>query len=94
MPTRAGCWHQSDSASVLSVVQLGSMAAASLTLATAILKPWEGHVELPASRPEGARLRLVVAEFEEYLVDDNRPYDIVPTKKNRRLVFVEHIELA
>jgi hypothetical protein len=61
---------------------------------TAILKLWEGHVELPASRPEGARFRLVVAEFEEYLVDDDRPYDIVPTKKNRRLVFVEHIELA
>lgn len=58
------------------------------------LKLWEGDVDLPASRPEYARFRLVVAEFEEYLVDDDRPYDKVPTKKDRRLVFVEHVELT
>lgn len=27
---------------------------------------WEGDVDLPSSRPEGARFRLVVAEYEEY----------------------------
>jgi hypothetical protein len=55
---------------------------------------WEGDVTLP-STPDGTqRYRLVVAEFEEYLVDDDLPYDKVPEKKERRLVFVEHIELA
>jgi hypothetical protein len=54
---------------------------------------WEGSVTLPREPGEDARFRLVIAEFEEYLVDDDRPYDKVPTKKDRRLVFVEHIEL-
>lgn len=54
---------------------------------------WEGDVTLP--EPEaGARHRLVVAEYEEYLVDDDRPYDEIPTRAKRRLVFVEHIELS
>jgi hypothetical protein len=61
---------------------------------TSVFKLWEGDVELPASPASGSRFRLVVAEFEEYLIDDDRPYDKVPTKKGRRLVFVEHIELA
>ena len=61
---------------------------------TAVFKLWEGDVELPGGAAPGARFRLVVAEFEEYLIDDDRPYDKVPTKKGRRLVFVEHIELA
>lgn len=43
---------------------------------------------------DGARHRLVIAEFEEYLVDDDRPYDRTPTQKKRRLVFVEHVELS
>jgi len=60
----------------------------------AILKLWEGDVDLPARGPVGTRFRLVVAEFEEYLVDDDRPYDKVPTIKDRRLVFIEHVELA
>jgi hypothetical protein len=51
---------------------------------------WQGTVTLPA---EHGRFRLVVAEYEEYLVDDSRPYDVVPTRKGRRLVFVEHVEL-
>jgi hypothetical protein len=55
---------------------------------------WEGDVTLPVNAPAGARHRLVIAEYEEYLVDDSRPYDKVPTKKDRRLVFVEHIELV
>ena len=53
---------------------------------------WEGDVTLPAL--DGARHRIVVAEFEEYLVDDDRPYDRTPTEKGRRLVFVEHVELS
>lgn len=52
---------------------------------------WEGDVIVPA--PSGRRRRLVIAEYEEYLVDDKYPYDKVPTAKDRRLVFVEHIEL-
>lgn len=54
---------------------------------------WEGKVVLSADSPVEARHRLVIAEYEEYLIDDSRPYDKVPTKKGRRLVFVEHVEL-
>jgi hypothetical protein len=54
---------------------------------------WAGSVTLPQSN-EAARHRLVIAEYEEYLVDDERPYDRFPTKKGRRMVFVEHIELG
>ena len=54
---------------------------------------WGGNVVLPAPPNECNRYRLVIAEYEEYLVDDDRPYDRVPTRKDRRLVFVEHIEL-
>jgi hypothetical protein len=28
------------------------------------------------------------------LVDDDRPYEKVPTKAGRRLVFVEHVDLS
>ena len=52
---------------------------------------WEGDVGLP---DDGSRYRLVVAEYEEYLVDDTRPYDTTPTQKGRRIVFVEHVELG
>lgn len=54
---------------------------------------WEGDVTLP-SGGDGARRRLVIAEYEEYLVDDDQPYDRTPTRKARRLVFVEHVELS
>jgi hypothetical protein len=40
------------------------------------------------------RHRLVIAEYEEYLVDDDHPYDKTPSSKGRRLVFVEHVELG
>jgi hypothetical protein len=53
---------------------------------------WDGDVTLPPNS-EG-RHRLVIAEYEEYLVDDEHPYDRVPTRKDRRLVFVEHIEIG
>ena len=52
---------------------------------------WEGDVGLP---DDGSRYRLVVAEYEEYLVDDTRPYDTTPTQKGRRIVFIEHVELG
>ena len=52
---------------------------------------WDGTIDLPGGLD--ARLRLVVAEYEEYIVDDEAPYDDVPEEKGRRLVFVEHVEL-
>jgi len=52
---------------------------------------WEGDVVLPAGL---TRCRLVVAEYEEYLVDDSRPYDKTPTQKGRRAVFVENVEFG
>jgi hypothetical protein len=55
---------------------------------------WEGTVTLPERPSAGARYRLVVAEYEEYLVDGLAPYGNVPTAKDRRLVFVEHVELV
>jgi hypothetical protein len=56
-----------------------------------LLTLWDGTIELP--RGLDARLRLVIAEYEEYIVDDEAPYDDVPEKRGRRLVFVEHVEL-
>lgn len=58
------------------------------------LQIWDGDVVLPAVPAPDARYRLVIAEYEEYLVDDARPYDPVPTRKGRRLVFVEHVEIT
>jgi hypothetical protein len=55
---------------------------------------WDGTVRLPAEPSDDDRFRLVVAEYEEYLVDDENPYDRTPTTKGRRLVFVEHVEMA
>jgi len=56
---------------------------------------WSGSVTLPEEPGGPARFRLVIAEFEEYLIDDEPydPYDETPTKKDRRLVFIEHVEL-
>jgi hypothetical protein len=55
---------------------------------------WDGTVRLPAAPSAEARFRLVIAEYEEYLVDDESPYDRTPTTKGRRLVFVEHVEVT
>ena len=55
---------------------------------------WDGDVTLPAASGPHDRYRLVIGEYEEYIVDDDRPYDRVPTKKGRRLVFVEHVEVS
>jgi len=51
-------------------------------------------VTLPEPPSGGRRYRLVIAEYEEYLVDGLFPYGRVPTAKDRRLVFVEHVELT
>ena len=48
---------------------------------------------LPANPTQEFRFRLVIAEYEEYLLDDHRPYEPGSTKKGRRLVFVEHVPL-
>jgi len=55
---------------------------------------WQGAVTLPSDPPAHARYRLVVAEYEEYLVDDVTAYNPPPSAKDRRLVFVDHIELT
>jgi hypothetical protein len=56
------------------------------------LLQWEGDVTLPPDATPGTRFRLVIAEYEEYVVDDDPAYFRVPTRKDRRLVFVEHVE--
>ena len=48
---------------------------------------------LPEDPGRGTRYRLVIAEYEEYLVDDSTPYVSPVTEKARRLVFVEHVAL-
>ena len=59
-----------------------------------VLQPlWSGTVTLTDGPADGRRYRLVVAEYEEYLVDDASPYDTPDSAKARRLVFVEHVEL-
>lgn len=55
---------------------------------------WDGSVSLPQEPDGTARFRLAIAEYEEYLVDDSIPYDQIPTKMDRRLVFIEYVELA
>ena len=57
-------------------------------------KLWDGTVTLPQPPGGTARYRLVIAEYEEYLVDSAMPYDEIPTKKDRRLVFIEYAELG
>ena len=64
-----------------------------IDLIRALQTLWEGDVILPASVPTDGRYRLVIAEYEEYLVDDTHANDAVPTKSGRRLVFVDHLEL-
>ena len=53
---------------------------------------WQGDITLPAFEPS-KKYRLVIVEYEEYLIDDTRWWDAVPTKKDRRIVFVEHVGL-
>ena len=57
---------------------------------------WEGSITLPVVPASGLdrRRRLVIAEYEEYLVDDeDNAYDRFIKTKGRRLVFIEYVEL-
>jgi hypothetical protein len=54
---------------------------------------WNGSVTVPQVPSPTDRFRLVVAEYEEYLVDDVTPYNSTPSAKDHRLVFVDHVEL-
>lgn len=62
---------------------------------------WQGSVTLPVVPASGAdrRYRLAIAEYEEYLVDDDarnpdeNAYDRFLKSKDRRLVFIEYVEL-
>lgn len=62
---------------------------------------WKGSVTLPVTPASGIqkRYRLAVAEYEEYLVDDDGDdrggdaYDRFLMSKDRRLVFIEYVEL-
>jgi hypothetical protein len=51
---------------------------------------WSGQVTVPEITNGLGPYRLVVAEDEEYIVDDDTPYQPPPTRKDRRMVFVEH----
>ncbi|MBL9058859.1 MAG: hypothetical protein JNK88_02390, partial [Mangrovicoccus sp.] len=54
---------------------------------------WDGRIDLP--EPDGAELRLVIAEYEEYAIDGPAPrHSMTSTRTGRRLVFVEHVPLA
>ena len=53
---------------------------------------WKGSVTVPQAPGGSTRYRLVIAEFEEYLVDGQDAYHGPFTKKDRRLVFIEHVE--
>jgi hypothetical protein len=57
---------------------------------------WSGTVRLPSEESaDQTRYRLAIAEYGEYLVDDEPiRYDRIPTSKDRRLVFIEHVELS
>ncbi|MDX6611166.1 MAG: hypothetical protein QOD75_352 [Blastocatellia bacterium] len=57
---------------------------------------WEGNVTLPTLPASGIdkRHRLAIAEYEEYFVDDEEPYNDFHLAKDRRLVFIEYVELG
>jgi len=54
---------------------------------------WEGVVSLAPKASLDVPYRLVIAEYDEYLIDDQTPYSPTPSKKDRRLVFVEHVRI-
>lgn len=57
-------------------------------------KLFDGTVTLPANRPPDGRYRLAIAEYEEYITDDATPYNRTPTTKDRRIVFLEYVDLT
>jgi hypothetical protein len=55
---------------------------------------WDGRVEVPEGEVAEGRLRLVVAEHEEYPTDGGPEGDgTTTTRTGRRLVFLEHVPL-
>jgi hypothetical protein len=54
---------------------------------------WDGRIVLP--EPDGAKLRLVIAKYEEHAIDGPAPRDSMPsTRTNRQLVFLEHVPIS
>jgi hypothetical protein len=79
-------WLRLDSATVIPGPVLAPGADASEVL-------WSGQVGIPSDLSTTWPCRLVVAEYEEYMVDDGLPYQRPSSRKSRRLVFVEHHRL-
>ncbi|HEY7339089.1 MAG TPA: hypothetical protein VH639_29645 [Bryobacteraceae bacterium] len=50
---------------------------------------WSGQITVPEAATGGWPYRVVVAEYEEYMVDDGMPYQQPSTRKDRRQVFVD-----
>jgi hypothetical protein len=63
-----------------------------MDLAFAAPTLWKGKVDV--NLKDGQQRRLVVAEYEQYLVDDDYPYDGFVSKRGQRMVFVEHVALT
>ncbi len=55
---------------------------------------WQGSITLPSAAEGAGRYRLAITEYEEYLVDDVRTYNPPVTRKDRRLVFMEYVNLS
>lgn len=54
---------------------------------------WDWRIDLP--EPEGAELRLVIADNEEYAFDSPAPrHRMTRTKTVRRLVFMENVPIG
>jgi hypothetical protein len=79
-------WLRLDAATVIPGTVLAPGADPSEVL-------WSGKVTIPADLSTTWPCRLVVAEYEEYMVDDGLPFQQPSSRKNRRLVFVEHHRL-
>jgi hypothetical protein len=82
-------WRRAPNVTIETAVappdQLGSAAVA------AWRTMWSGTVHVTGNQETA--LRLAIAEYEEYLVDDDHPYDGVPRKSGRRLVYLEYVPL-
>jgi hypothetical protein len=94
-PTKAG------PAQAVHLAQMLRERAYDTAVETGVLRPWflwpllwNGTVTLPKVPSGQTRFRLVVAEYEEYIVDGAAPFAKIPLAKDRRLVFVEHVELT
>ena len=52
---------------------------------------WDGTVRLPADPSAEARFRLVIAEYEEYLVDDDAPI-LLPADEHATVIHTEETD--